>query len=155
MHLSEARTRHIHPMKKIVTLLLAALTASALASDFPKGSPAFKTSATEAIAAGKAEGKPVILVFSASWCPPCQMMKKEVYPSQQVKGYHDQFIWAYLDVDEDSNSKAATKAGVNGIPHIQILSPEGKEVAKQVGSSAPEDFAKKLKGVLAKTKKAE
>jgi hypothetical protein len=72
-----------------------------------------------------------------------------------VKGYHDQFIWAYLDVHEDSNSKAATKAGVNGIPHIQILSPEGKEVAKQVGSSAPEDFAKKLKGVLAKTKKAE
>ncbi len=155
MHPSSARLRKTHPMKKLLTLLLAALTASALASDFPKGSPNFKTSATEAIAAGKAEGKPVILVFSASWCPPCQMMKKEVYPSKQVKGYHDQFIWAYLDVDEDSNSKAATKAGVDGIPHIQILSPEGKEVAKQVGSSAPEDFAKKLKGVLAKTKKAE
>jgi len=150
MHPSSARLRKTHPMKKIVTLLLAAFTASALASDFPKGSPAFKTSATEAIAAGKAEGKPVILVFSASWCPPCQMMKKEVYPSEAVKKLHDKFEWAYLDVDEEANGKTAAKYGVQGIPHIQFLSKDGKDLGNQVGGTSPEDFASTLEKILKK-----
>lgn len=140
-------------MKKLLTLLLAAVTVTALASDFPKGSPAFKTSADEALAAAKAEGKPVIFVFSAAWCPPCQAMKKEVYPSAQVKKYHDQFIWAYLDVDESKNSAASANAGVNGIPHIQFLDASGKEIGKQVGGTSPRDFAKTLKEMLSKAGK--
>jgi thioredoxin-related protein len=137
-------------MKKLITLLLAAVTVTALAADFPKGSPKFKSSAISAMNAAKKEGKPVILVFSAVWCPPCQTMKKEVYPSAAVKEYHDKFIWAYLDTDDQSNRRAAEKAGVSGIPHIQFLDSAGNEVHKQVGSSSPEAFANTLKSVLAK-----
>lgn len=139
-------------MKKILTLVLAAFATTAFASDFPEGSPKFKTSAISAMNAAKKEGKPVILVFSASWCPPCQAMKKDVYPSEAVKAYHDKFIWAYLDVDDASNKRAAEKAGVEGIPHIQFLNAQGKEVSKQVGGDSAKAFAKTLEGVLAKTK---
>ncbi|MBL9130021.1 MAG: thioredoxin family protein [Verrucomicrobiaceae bacterium] len=137
-------------MKKLITLLLAIVTVTALAADFPKGSPAFKHSATSALNAAKKEGKPVILVFSAAWCPPCQAMKKDVYPSAAVKEYHDKFVWAYLDTDDQSNRRAADKAGVSGIPHIQFLDSSGKEIHKQVGGTSPESFAKTLKDVLAK-----
>lgn len=139
-------------MKKILTLILVAFSTAAFASDFPEGSPKFKTSAISAMNAAKKEGKPVILVFSASWCPPCQAMKKDVYPSEAVKAYHDKFIWAYLDVDDASNTRAAEKAGVDGIPHIQFLNAQGKEVSKQVGSNSATAFAKTLEGVLAKAK---
>lgn len=139
-------------MKNLAALLLAVLAASlpALAGDFPKGSPAFKTSYAEALAAAKSEGKPVILVFSAVWCPPCQAMKNEVYPSRQVKAYHDKFVWAYLDVDVEANGKVAAQYKVQGIPHIQFLSPEGQPIDKQIGSSDPKDFAKTLASVLKK-----
>jgi thioredoxin-related protein len=79
------------------------------------------------------------------------MMKKEVYPSAEVKPYHDKFVWAYLDADDESNAADAEKYGVSGIPHIQFLDKNGNPVDKQVGSSSPEEFASTLKSVLKKT----
>jgi len=140
-------------MKTLIkSFVLAALAASslALASDFPKGSPDFEDSMRSALNDAKKNGKPIIAVFSASWCGPCQAMKKEVYPSDAVKAYHDKFNWAYLDTDDNRNQKAAGEYGVSGIPHIQFLDAAGKPLDKQVGSSSPDAFAKKLETILAK-----
>jgi len=140
-------------MKTLIkSFIFAALAASslAIASDFPKGSPAFEDTMRSALNDAKKTGKPIIAVFSAAWCGPCQTMKKEVYPSEAIKAYHDKFIWAYLDTDEARNAKAAEEYGVSGIPHIQFISAAGKPIDKQVGSSSPDSFAKKLDEVLAK-----
>jgi thiol:disulfide interchange protein len=118
--------------------------------DFPDGSPKFETKYKSALAEAKKTGKPVIVVFSASWCGPCQANKKNVYPSDAVKPYHDKFVWAYLDTDEKANAKAAEEFGVSGIPHIQFLDKNGKSIDKQVGGTSPDAFAKKLEAVLAK-----
>ncbi len=139
-------------MKKLITLLVAALMLPAFASEFPEGSPKFSTSYAAALETAKKEGKPVILVFSAAWCPPCQSMKKNVYPSAEVKPLQDKFVWAYLDVDEEANAKAAQKYGVEGIPHVQFLNSEGKDVDKLVGGVPPAEFAGLLNKVLAKAK---
>ena len=141
-------------MKKAILLALAAVTSLALASDFPNGSPEFKDSSTYALSAAKKSGKPVVMVFSAAWCGPCQTMKKEVYPSAAVKAFHDKFIWAYLDIDDERNERVSKKFGVSSIPHIEFLNAEGKEIDKQIGSNSPEDFAKTLESVLAKVKKS-
>lgn len=137
-------------MKKLVTLILAAIALPLLAGDFPAGSPKFEHSLKAATAASAKSGKPMIVVFSAVWCPPCQQMKKEVYPSEAVKKLHDKFEWAYLDVDEDSNAAAIKKYGVNGIPHIQFIGKDGKDLGSQVGGTSPEDFASSLEKVLKK-----
>ncbi|MDI1313115.1 thioredoxin family protein [Prosthecobacter sp.] len=141
-------------MKITILLALVAATSLALASDFPKGSPDFKDSSTSAMSAAKTSGKPVVLVFSASWCPPCQAMKRDVYPSAEVKAFHDKFVWAYIDVDDARNESAATKYGVNGIPHIEFLNAGGKEVGKQVGGTSSKEFAKTLQSVLTKANKS-
>lgn len=141
------KTRSFLTLILSLTALLA-MPFVAFSGDFPKGSPTFVTSYAKALAESKESGKPAILIFSASWCPPCQAMKKEVYPSAAVKPFHDKFIWAYLDADDDKNKKAMEKYGVEGIPHIEFLNPSGESIGKQVGGGAPEDFAKKLKGFL-------
>jgi thioredoxin-related protein len=75
-----------------------------------------------------------------------------VYPSAEVKPLHDKFVWAYLDVDDEANAKAAQKYGVEGIPHVQFLNSEGKNVNKLVGGVKPAEFASLLNKVLAKAK---
>lgn len=141
-------------MKKLFLCFTAALLAlPVLAGDFPKGSPPFEHSLAAVQGKAKTSGKPVILVFSAVWCPPCQQMKKEVYPSKEVTALHDKFEWAYIDVDEESNAAAARKFSVSSIPHIEFLDSSGKSLGNQVGSTSPGDFAASLKKVLAKAAK--
>ncbi len=128
---------------------------TAQAGDFPKGSPKFETRYKTALKKAQETGKPLIVVFSATWCGPCQAMKKDVYPSEAVKGLHDKFVWAYLDTDEKDNAKPAAEFKVSGIPHIQFLNSKGEAIDKQVGGTSPEAFAAKLNDVLKKAAPAE
>jgi thiol:disulfide interchange protein len=124
--------------------------AETTASHFPEGSPKFGTDYQSALAEAKKENKPVVLVFSAAWCGPCQSMKKTVYPSKEVTPLHDKFVWAYLDVDEEANAAPAMKYKVEAIPHIQFLAADGKEISAQIGGASPGEFAGTLQTVLAK-----
>jgi thioredoxin-like negative regulator of GroEL len=135
-------------MKKLLIPLFAMVAAFALAGDFPKGSPDFAKTFTNVKARAAKSGKPIVVVFSATWCGPCVMMKQEVYPSAEVKALHDKFEWAYLDVDEGSTAKVAEEFGVNGIPHVQFLKKDGSAISKSVGSLPAKDFAALLEKVL-------
>ncbi|WP_300933100.1 thioredoxin family protein [Prosthecobacter sp.] len=117
---------------------------SAEHDDFPEGSPKFETDMNTALAKAKTASKPVIAVFSAVWCPPCQRMKHDVYPNDAVKAYHDKFVWVYLDTDASANEKWMEKYGVSSIPHIEFLDSSGKSTGNEVGFKTPEAFAKVL-----------
>lgn len=89
----------------------------------------------------KTDQKPIILIFTASWCGPCQYMKKQVYPSAEVSSLADRFHWLMLDVDDSSNQGLAQKYGVRGIPHIQVIDKFEKRKGLIVGGRSPSDFA--------------
>ncbi len=135
-------------LARATAVALLAVATLSLARDFPKGSPKFEKSLRSALNDAKKNGKPIIAVFSASWCPPCQKMKNDVYPSTAVTPYHEKFNWAYIDTDDNGNRRDKEKFGVSGIPHIQFLDSEGKPLDKQVGSNSPEAFAARLEAIL-------
>jgi thiol-disulfide isomerase/thioredoxin len=129
-------------MKKI--LLSSALMIAGLMTGWAAGAdtgPQFLHDFKEALKAGKKANKPVVLIYSASWCPPCQMMVKEVYPSKEVKEYVNKYVWAYLDVDVAKNMRSAETYGVGGIPRILLVNPAGDFLNDQTGASDPKDFA--------------
>jgi len=139
-------------MKNIVRIFTAAFFASTLiAADFPAGSPKFATSNDAVTQAAKDNGKPSLIVFSASWCGPCQEMKKNVYPSAEVKPFHDKFNWAYLDIDVPANQKVFEGLKLESVPYILFLDASGKKLDEQDGGvETGKEFVAKLEGVLKK-----
>ena len=122
-------------------LITVAMFASAVALS---AAPLFEDSFEEAKQKAKAENKPLIVIFSATWCPPCQIMKRAVYPSPEVEPFHDQFVWAYLDADQSENQTLMMKYGVQGIPHIALHNSDGLITAQLRGAMGPDQFALEL-----------
>ncbi len=116
-----------------------------------KGGPVFETRLATAFEAAKAEGKPLVVVFSAKWCPPCQEMRREVYPSAQIQPYHDKFVWAYIDAAEPRNRPDIERAGVGPLPDLRFLDKDGRVVGHHIGPLDSAGLEKQLRKALKKS----
>ena len=75
----------------------------------------------------KTGGKPLLLVFSASWCPPCIVMKHDVWPDAEVSDAVNRgYVPLHVDVDNPANSALAARYGIRGIPAVLIVDAQGK-----------------------------
>src|SRR5213075_2586609 len=87
----------------------------------------------EALAAAKAEDKPILLDIGAVWCHWCHVMDRESYDDPEVAALiNEKFIAVKVDRDErpdiDSRYQAAVSAvsGQGGWPLTAFLTPDGK-----------------------------
>jgi thioredoxin len=74
---------------------------------------------------------PVLLDFTADWCPPCKMIKPVLHElAEELAG---QLVVAELDVD--TNPRTAQAAGVLGMPTLNLY--VGGRVVTQVVGARP------------------
>lgn len=123
-------------MKK-ATLITLCLMLSFLAT---KAQTNFRPiSYQEALAAAKAEGKPVFIDFYTSWCGPCKMMAREVFPQQKVGDYFNQnFVCIKLDAEKEGR-EAAKKFGVTAYPTFKVISADEKVLFSIEGGNSNAD----------------
>lgn len=123
---------------KALLLCLALGLASLQASDI------WSTDYEASIAQAAASKKAILLEFTGSdWCPPCMKQNKDVFEQSAFEDYaKDKLVLVKLDFPrrkeqdpalKERNQKLSTQYGVEGFPTIILLSPEGKELARQVG----------------------
>lgn len=99
----------------------------ASASPVPADGIAWRTDLSEALGESARSGKPVLADFSATWCPPCQVMKHEVWPDARVaKAVNEGFIPVALDADAAGSRGPAQQYGVEAIPTLLALDSQGK-----------------------------
>lgn len=132
---------HLALRRLTLTALLFAMPVFARASmkDLPEG---WLTNWDQALAKAKAENKPILAVFSAEWCGPCQMMIKEVYPKPDFRKMIESWVPVYLDDAQDP--KTHEKFQIEGYPTFVMLSSEGVEEDRFMGGKTEQDFIKRV-----------
>ncbi len=113
------------------------------------------SSEKEALALARAEHKPVMMEFTASWCPPCQKLEDDFFSQAKIVGLG--MMTAPLRVDASAETpqvrRLIQKYGVFGWPTVIFLAPDGRPMKElRVNDFNPEAIEEGLKEAICRTK---
>ena len=92
-------------------------------------------------AAASRQGKPMVLVFGASWCEACHTLRKS-FENEAVQKALSNYVCIWLDTDKEG--RIADRHNVQGLPHVEVFSAQGRVAKKMVGHQTPETLAQVL-----------
>lgn len=93
----------------------------------------------DALGKAKTENKLIFIDAYASWCGPCKMMARDVFPQKKVGDYfNSHFINLKLDMEAAENLEIAKKYEVNVYPTYLFLNPGGEVVHRALGGMPAE-----------------
>ena len=109
----------------------------------------------------RSENKYVFVDCYATWCGPCKIMDKKVYPNDSVGTYmNDQFISVRVQMDttKEDNEEIGSWYGtahsigeqyhIRACPSYLFFSPNGQAVHKNLGGMSITDFLSMAKAAL-------
>ncbi len=80
-----------------------------------------------ALAQAKAQGKPLLIDFAATWCKNCLAMDSTVFPAPEVKQQLSEFVVVRYSAEKPNESPAKevlNQFGVMGLPTYVVLLPD-------------------------------
>ena len=126
-------------MSKLVTttMTLLALVAGSVVANAAtpvKYADAFQDTMTN--------GKPLVVLVGAEWCPACQSMKTSVMPAVAAKGDLDKVAFTQVNTDRDRELSSKLLEG-NMIPQLVKYEKIGEnwKITRLVGAQSPEAVA--------------
>jgi thiol:disulfide interchange protein len=118
-----------------------------------RGEAALKATALEflpleqALALAKVQGKPVLVDFSAIWCPTCRVLHAEVFTNATVKvAITTGFVLSRVDYESPEARAFMQRYDVQGFPSLLVLSADGALVRHVPVSFDPVALAASLRG---------
>lgn len=141
-------------MKVIVYLLLFFLPATVLAQERGIDFRHFE-GWEQVLAQAQKEKKFIFVDVYTTWCVPCKVMSKEIFPREDVGAFMNKnFISIKIQMDTSKADPPAIKKWyadaakikslyqVRNYPTLLYFDPDGKQVHRTVGQSTAEDFIK-------------
>ncbi|MBT2620581.1 thioredoxin fold domain-containing protein [Chryseobacterium sp. ISL-6] len=96
---------------------------------------------SEILAKAKKENKLIFLDTYTSWCAPCKLMGKKVFPLQSVSEYYNSnFIDAQFDMEKGEGLAIAKKYKVSSYPTYLFINGDGEEVHRGKGFMEENEF---------------
>jgi thiol-disulfide isomerase/thioredoxin len=93
------------------------------------------------LAKAKKENKLVFVDAYASWCGPCKLMVKNIFPLQTVGDfYKSHFVNAKIDMEKGEGIGLAKKYNVKAFPTYLFINGDGEEVHRTLGYVEEKDF---------------
>lgn len=106
-----------------------------------------------ALVVARESGKPMMIDFMATWCPPCRAMEDSTFHRKDVVGKAEAFVPVRIDVDQQPDvanayGGNAQKYGGIGIPNMLFLTSEGERICQIVGYHSPEALIAVMDSVI-------
>lgn len=99
------------------------------------------TSFASVVAKAKKENKLIFIDAYASWCGPCKLMVKNIFPLKDVGDYYNgHFINAKIDMEKGEGIDLAKKYNVKAFPTYLFINGNGEEVHRTLGYVEEKDF---------------
>jgi len=144
--------------KKILSFFIAAVVATGAyfahtAWQTQLGEDALKATALnflpldQALANARQQGKPVLVDFSAIWCPTCRAMHATVFTNNEVKrAISDKYVLSRVDYESPEAPEFMRRYAVQGFPTLLVITENGTLLRKIPVTLDPVAFAASLRG---------
>ncbi|PJJ67544.1 thioredoxin fold domain-containing protein [Chryseobacterium geocarposphaerae] len=124
-------------MKKLA--ILSSLFIGALA--FAQGMKFEEGNFATILAKAKKEKKLVFIDAYTTWCGPCKLMAKNIFPLQAVGDYYNShFVNAKIDMEKGEGIELAKKYNVKAYPTYLFVDGNGEIVHRTLGYVEEKDF---------------
>ncbi|MCB9745331.1 MAG: thioredoxin family protein [Alphaproteobacteria bacterium] len=106
------------------------------------------------LARAAAEGKPMVLDFTADWCAACKELEHLTYTDERVISRAKGFVTVMVDATSDKDPEVARlfeKYGVTGLPNVLFIRPDGTVIQELTltGFEEADTFVKRMDAALA------
>jgi len=104
----------------------------------------------EAVAQAKATDKKVMIIVCATWCGPCQMLARDVFPTEEAGDYiNERLVVVKYNVDVADPENLVRDHHVSALPTFIFIDGNGEEYSRYVGGSRGiQDFIAKTENAL-------
>ena len=125
-------------MKKISLILLVFFSIATFAQGMKfEENKSFK----ELLAIAKKENKLLFLDAYTTWCAPCKLMAKNVFPQANVgEFYNANFVNSKIDMEKGEGINLAKKYNVRAYPTYLFINGDGELIHRVTSYYDPEDF---------------
>lgn len=124
-------------MKKTATLSLLFLSFLA----FAQGIKFDENNFDNLLKKAKKENKLIFVDAYTTWCGPCKLMAKNIFPLQAVGEYYNShFVNAKIDMEKGEGITIAKKYNVKAFPTYLFINGDGEEVHRTLGYVEEKDF---------------
>jgi thiol-disulfide isomerase/thioredoxin len=138
-------------MKKIAFILAMAFMSQC---SFGQGIEFKEGNWNDIVALAKKEHKLIFMDIYTTWCGPCKMMDKNIFPQKAVGDLHNaNFINYKIDAEKGEGLAIAAKYSVNAYPTNLFINPDNEElVYKAIGYVETDKFLERGNDALAEYK---
>jgi thioredoxin-related protein len=124
----------------VLALAVALAPAHAKPGDLPSTNLPWLAAAADvdierAFGQARAQKKPVLLYWGASWCPPCNQLKATLFNRQDFAAQSKHFVAVFVDGDRPAAQKLGARFKVSGYPTLVLFTPEGREITRLPGEA--------------------